>query len=466
MKNQKRAIHIIVGILLFITCVFILPRDVFDLSMRYVIATMVLMIYWWITRPVHLAATALLPILVNSIFVMAPMNTILDDYFSSIVVLIIGANILLASWALWKLDKRIALTSLSLIGTHVNLQIITWFVLSVILSMFLPNVVVVAALCPIAFSMMKYCSTDQVDYTKSKTLNLLLVSIVWGAGLGGFGTPLGGAMNLVAISHIEDFIGKEFLYITWTANVIVFLLLLTVAIIGYLLLIKKDIKQVVGSKEFFTTKLHDMGKMSKGEVISLVLFLLALLMAFTRPLYSKLLPNLQPQYVFLILAFVSFFIKVDNKRLMTWQVAVKNIHWSLIILFSGGLAIGKLLVESGVASALASLVSTAGISNELLLLATFIALGMFLSNTSSNTAASAILIPIVISVTIDLSLNTMAYIFVSAIACNIAYVLPTSIRAIPVDYGLDTKFMLKKGLMAIVISYILLLVSGYIFVLL
>ncbi len=464
MNNNKRIIHIIIGIFLFAICVFILPRDLFDLSMRYVVATMIVMIYWWITRPIHLAATALLPILVNAIFIMAPMNTILDDYFSSIVVLIIGANILLASWSLWQLDKRIALTSLSLIGTKVNQQIITWFILSVILSMFLPNVVVVAALCPIACSMMKYCSTEQVDYTKSKTLNLLLISIAWGAGLGGFGTPLGGAMNLVVISHIEDFIGREFLYISWTANVIIFLLLITIAIIGYLLLLKKDVKHLIGSRQFFLTKLHDMGKMSKGEVISLVLFILALLMAFARPLYSKLLPNLQPQYVFLILAFISFFIKVDNKRLMTWQVAVKNIHWSLIILFSGGLAIGKLLVSTGVATSLASLVSTSGISNELLLLAVFIALGMFLSNTSSNTAASAILIPIVISVTVDLSLNTMAYIFISAIACNIAYVLPTSIRAVPVDYGLDTKFMLKKGLMAIVISYVLLLVSGYIFI--
>jgi len=465
--KHKNIFNIITGVVIFVGMVLLLPKNIFNLEQRYVLATMLLMIYWWITRPIHLAITALLPILINSIFIMAPMKTILDDYFSSIVVLIIGANILMATWSYWKLDKRIALKALSVIGISVNHQIVIWFIFSVILSMFLPNVVVVASLCPIAYSMMKYCSIDNIDYTKSKTSFLILLSITWGAGLGGFGTPLGGAMNLVVINYIESFIGGEYSYITWSLKVIPFLIILSLAIIVYLIFIKKDISKLPGSKVFFKKQLLDIGKISKAEIISLCLFIIAVVLAFTRPLYKDLLPNLQPQYVFLILAFISFFIRIDkNNRLITWTYAVKNIRWGLIILFSGGLAIGKLIVDTGVASSLALLVTNANITNELLLISILVALGIFLANTSSNTAACAVLIPIVIGITQDLGLNTMAYIYVVAISCNVAYVLPTSIRAVPIDYGLDTKFMFKKGLVAVLISYIIIVSIGYVFIIL
>lgn len=464
MKN-KNLINVIIGIMIFVGFVFLLPKNIFDLQQRYVLATMMLMIYWWITRPVHLSVTALLPILINSIFIMAPMGNVLDDYFSSIVVLIIGANILMAIWSYWHLDKRIALKVLSVIGVFINQQIAIWFLMSVILSMFLPNVVVVASLCPIAFAMMKYCSVDGVDYTKSKSLFLILLSITWGAGLGGFGTPLGGAMNLVVINHIESLLGHEFLYIEWTYRVIGFLSILSAVILTYLVLIKKDVKKLPGSKEYFKQQLLTIGRISKAEIIGLILFLIALVFAFTRPLYQHILPNLQPQYIFLIVAFIAFFIKVDkDNRLIEWKYAVKNIRWGLIILFSGGLAIGKLIVESGAASSIASLISNSSLSNEFLLLAILIALGIFLANTSSNTAACAVLIPIVIGITSDLGLNTMAYIFVTAVACNVAYALPTSIRAVPIEYGLDTKFMFKKGMIAILLSYITLLITGFIFI--
>ena len=38
----------------------------------------------------------------------------------------------------------------------------------------------------------------------------IMLAISWGVSLGGGGTPIGGAMNQVAISALQDYTGKEF----------------------------------------------------------------------------------------------------------------------------------------------------------------------------------------------------------------------------------------------------------------
>jgi len=92
-------------------------------------------------------------------------------------------------------------------------------------------------------------------------------------------------------------------------------------------------------------------------------------------------------------------------------------------------------------------------------------LGMFLSNTSSNTAACAALIPVVLSIVSNLPYNPLPFVYVSAAACNSAFILPTSIRAIPLAYGMDTDFMLKKGTFAVLITFVCLVGIGYVAVL-
>ena len=50
----------------------------------------------------------------------------------------------------------------------------------------------------------------------SKLAVPILLAIVWGAGIGGFGSPLGGAANLVAISYLEKLTGQEFMSVSYT----------------------------------------------------------------------------------------------------------------------------------------------------------------------------------------------------------------------------------------------------------
>ena len=423
---------------------------------------MVLMIYWWITKPVHLAVTALLPIVVTALLNIAPINTVIDDYSSPIVILLLSANVLTLTWSIWGLDKRIALRMLILIGSSFRHQLIIWFAISMILSAFLPNAVVAATLCPIALAMINHCIKIDDSLEKTNIKFWILLSIVWGAGLGGFGTPMGGAMNLVAIGHIESFLDTEFMYLTWISKMLPYFIGLSAAIILYLMFVKLDVKKLSGSSEYFKDSYKKLGSMNKSEKTSIILFAFAVVLAFTRPLYENILPSFKPPYAFLLAGFLAFFMKGEDKnRLISWEYAAKNLNWSLAVLFAGGMAAGNLLVSTEASEAIAQYVIGYNITGQLPLIMIFVLLGMFLSNTSSNTAACAALIPVVISIVSALPYNPLPYVYVSTAACNSAFILPTSIRAIPLAYGMDTSFMLKKGSTAVVITFIFLVAIGY-----
>src|SRR5699024_1951046 len=130
---------------------FCLPASVFpDFSARAAIGTVCWMAAWWITGPVDFAVTAFLPIAVNAIFSMVDMNAVISNYASETILLLLGASILTISWEETGLDKRIAASFLALIGSSMKSQIVFWYLLSAVLSAFLPNAVVTATVTPIA----------------------------------------------------------------------------------------------------------------------------------------------------------------------------------------------------------------------------------------------------------------------------------------------------------------------------
>lgn len=54
-------------------------------------------------------------------------------------------------------------------------------------------------------------------------------------------------------------------------------------------------------------------------------------------------------------------------------------------------------------------------------------------------------IPIVISIIQGIGKNPIPYIYIASVGVNLSFMLPTSIRAIPVGYGLEPKYMFKEG---------------------
>ncbi|MDO4203323.1 MAG: SLC13 family permease [Selenomonadaceae bacterium] len=421
-------------------------QSFFPMNASVALATTAWMGVWWVFRPVSITITAFLPIAVNAIFNIAPMPHIINPYFSEIVILLLGSDIISMTWAKTGLDKRLSLRALSYIGPSLKQQIFVWLVASTILSIFLPNVVVCGILIPIAVSMLRFVGESSI--ADSKLAVPILLAVAWGAGIGGFGSPLGGAANLVAINYIEETTGHEFMYFDWVLKFLPFLILIMLINFFVLCMLPTNGRQIQGSKEYFIEMYAKMGKMSKDESFSFWLFILATVLAFVRPLYASYLPGLKPAYVFFILGFVTFFAKAsDGKPFLNWDKAQKDIMWGMMFLFSGGIALGKLMTDTKAVDYIAAMVSELPLTGGIETIFAFSIFSAFLTEISSNTAAASIAIPVVKSISQALSLNPAPFILLSIVSVNCAYALPLSIRAIPVSHGLSPESMFKYGLL-------------------
>lgn len=443
--NKKRLINLIVGPALLVLFIIILPTSVFEsFASRAAIGTIAWMAYWWVSGPVDYAVTAFLPIALNALLQMTDMSTVISNYASETIILLLGASILTVSWEKTGLDKRIAAVFLKLVGSDLRMQLVFWFILSAALSAILPNAVVCATVTPIAVSMLNYIGEG--DIKNSKVGSKLLLTIAYATGLGGLATPLGGAMNLVTVDYLQQLTGKEYMYINWVLR---FLPIMFVLIISNIIFILRDVKKgtlLGGTKEYFTEQYNALPKMSFEEKASLWLFIIATVLSFARQFYQTIFPGLKPAYVFIICAIISFLItNSEGNRLMVWKSVQKKIIWELIYIFAGGLAAGTLIEESGAAEALGKLVSSMNLTGGVMTILIIITLTLLLSDITSNTATAAVAIPVVISVIQGIGKNPVPFVYIASVGVNLSYMLPTSIRAIPVGYGLDPKYMLKEG---------------------
>lgn len=459
--DKKRIVNLIVGPLLFVLAVFLLPESVFaETAERAAVGTVAWMAYWWITAPVDFAVTAFLPIAVNAIIKMAEMSVVISNYASETILLLLGASILTVSWEKTGLDRRIAAKCLSLIGSNLRMQLVFWFILSAALSAVLPNAVVCATITPIAVSMLKYVGED--DISNSKKGSMILLTIAYAAGVGGLATPLGGAMNLITVDYIQKLTGEEYMYVSWLVRFMPIVAVLVVSNIIFLVLKVKKTDTIGISRAYFKEQYKQFPKPTKEEILSLVLFAVATVMAFTRQFYEAALPGLKPAYVFIICAMISFLITCkDGSRLMVWKSVQTKIVWELIYIFAGGLAAGTLINNSGAAKAIGEAVSKTNLDGGFITVLVIVALTVILSDITSNTATAAVSIPIVISIISGIGKDPIPYIYIASIGVNLSYMLPTSIRAIPVGYGLNPKFMLKQGIPMTVIVITLMSVLGY-----
>lgn len=445
MSRKKRRIYLFCGPIIFLCACGLLPNSVFtDLASKAAVGTVLWMAFWWVTAPVDYAVTAFLPIAINSLVRMTDMSSVIANYASETILLLLGASILTASWEKIGLDKRISIHFLNLIGNDLRKQVIFWFILSALLSAILPNAVVCATITPIAVSMLRYIGEGNVS--ESKIASKILLTIAYAAGLGGLASPLGGAMNLVVIDYIQQTTGQEYMYIQWVVKFLPIMIILTILNIIFMV---RDVKRgecLQGSKEYFAEEYKKLGRMSFEEKITLGLFVVATVLAFTRQLYQSFLPGLKPAYVFIIFAIISFLVTdEDGNRLMLWKSVQSKIIWEMIYIFAGGLAAGTLINESGVASTIGNAVARMGLSGGLLTVFVILVITILMSDVTSNTATAAVAIPIVISIVQGIGKNPIPYIYIATIGVNLSYMLPTSIRAIPVGYGLAPKYMLKEG---------------------
>ncbi len=440
-----------------------LPLPGVPYPVRGSIGLLIWMSWWWIFQPVHLAVTGFLPLVVLAVFDFLPVGTILPAYAQQLVILLLGANMLASLWSRWGLDRRIALVSLMGIGTSTRQHILAWFAIAAILSTFLPNTVIAATMMPIVLAMLRFIGIEDVG--KSAFGSALLIAVAWGTAVGGSGTPMGGAPNLLTVQFVEQqLIDGEFLFSTWALRLLPLTALICVVTFVYMrFALKPEMDHVEGTREWFAGELATLGRMSTPEKWGLGFFIAATLLAFTRQLYADILPGLTPAFAFLVFGILSFAVRHKGEALLEWKYAQRHMVWGLIYLFAGGSALGMILSETGTARFLADqLIPLAG-DGGFVAIVVFVFLTVLMTQITNNTAAVAIIVPITITTFQSLGMNPVPFVYIVAAAGNYGIMLPSSSGgpALAAGYGVNLKLMFSRGLWLMPLILVTLVGAGY-----
>lgn len=125
------------------------------------------------------------------------------------------------------------------------------------------------------------------------------------------------------------------------------------------------------------------------------------------------------------------------------------------------MALGKLINDSGATARIADIVSNLALDGGLLTVVVLVIFTRMISEVTNGTTAAAVSVPIVFGFTSELGLNPIPYWFITTLAYNAEFLLPLSVRAIPVAYGLDANKMLKYGTPMTIISMVVVIIFGY-----
>ena len=118
--DVKRLIYILLGPVLLVLSILTLS-GIFGAAGAQAIGVSLWMIFWWITRPVHITVTAIIPAIANAFLNMIPMTDVLANYASESIVLVFASGLIICPWAAIGLDRRIALKVLSIVGPSIEI---------------------------------------------------------------------------------------------------------------------------------------------------------------------------------------------------------------------------------------------------------------------------------------------------------------------------------------------------------
>jgi len=124
----------------------------------------------------------------------------------------------------------------------------------------------------------------------------------------------------------------------------------------------------------------------------------------------------------------------DGGRLLDWDSANK-IHWGVLILFAGGIAIAKAFQNTGLSEAIGQAMS-GFVALPVFLLMLLLALSVtFLTEITSNTATATLLMPILAVAAVSNELNPVILMLPAVLSTSCAFMLPVATAPNAIVFG-------------------------------
>ena len=399
---------------------------------------------WWITEPISIPATSMIPLALFPLFGILSPDDIALAYGNKLVLLMLGGFMLSAAMEKSGVHKRIALGMVNLFGHSSGRRLVFGFMTaSAVLSMWISNAATTLMLLPIVMAV--------VSQTTNRKLQIaLLLSIAYGASVGGVATPIGTPSNLVFMGIYKQATGMDIGFLDWMrmATPVVFIML---PIVGFWL--TRDI----GSIE--PIGLPSVGTWRKEESRTLLVFGMTALFWITRQQpfggwvgfvegQGILLPYANDASIAFIGVLFLFVLPSDQEgKLLDWNTVTK-IPWGVLILFAGGLCLASAFKSSGLSALLGNSMSSLGTLPVLLSITSICLVITFLTEVTSNTATTTILLPILVIAANTANVEPKLFMIPATISASFAFMLPvaTPPNAIVFSSGkFSVREMAKEG---------------------
>ena len=397
---------------------------------------------WWIFEPIPIPATSMIPLGVFPLLGILDGKQVAQAYGDPLIILLMGGAMLSKAMEKSGAHRRIALYMVNLFGGHDQRRLVFGFmVASALLSMWVSNTATTLMLLPVAYAVL-----DSSDSDNAKKLAVpLFLGIAYAASIGGLGTPIGSPPNVVFLKVYGEATGTIPSFTQWMLwGLPVVVMLLPLAGLW--------ITRYLGKTA--PLEIPQAGIWRSEEVRVLIIFSLTALAWITlrEPFggWSRWFNLPTANYAAVALtAVVLMFVMPNGRggRLLDWESA-STIHWGVLLLFAGGIAIAKAFAVTGISEAIGE--SLSGVTRlSIIVLIAVVALSVtFLTEITSNTATTTLLMPILAAAALGAGFEPALLMLPAALSASCAFMLPVATAPNAIVFGtgkITVEQMVREG---------------------
>jgi sodium-dependent dicarboxylate transporter 2/3/5 len=441
-----------------------------------VLAILTFAVIVWMTEAVDYAVSAIIiaalmalllgfspnPINPNALLgTSAALTLAFSGFANTALVLVASALFLAAAMTATGLDRRVALTILSRVGTETRHVVGGTIIVGFVIAFLVPSTTArVACLVPITLGIIAAFGVSK----RGAFASMLMITTVQTASIWNVGIKTAAAQNMVAIGFIEKAFGKTITWLEWLLAAAPFGVLMSVALYFVMTwMIPPEVKQVPGGREAIRKSLADLGPMKNSEKKLLAISLALLAFWATEGMLHRLDTSTTT-----ITAVALMFL--PGIGIMSWKEAQPRIPWGTVVLFGIGISLGTALLQTKGAVWLADIVvaefglkqaTAMFILGVMSLFLVVIHLGF-----ASATALASAMIPIVIAVLQGVAtpgINVVGMSMLLQFVVSFGFILVVNAPQNMVAYGTETfqaRDFVRTGLVLTAIALVLVMTLG------
>lgn len=416
-------------------------------------AVAVMMSIFWITEAVPLAATALLPLVLFPILGIASSKTTAVQYMNSTVFLLLGGFMIALAIQRWHLHRRIALNVLDLFGGQPARLLPGFIAATAVLSMWISNTASTLVMLPIALAIAARYEQELTEQQRQRLAVGLLLCIAYSASIGGMMTLVGTAPNLVFARNYEAMTGTSVGFAQWMTIALPFGIVMLL-VLSFLLnkVYFRKLPHIESLQGVIHEEKQHLGMMRFEEKAVLLVFLVTALLWITRKgvdIGGFSLQGWSAQFAFgdliddgsvaVTMATLLFFLPARHRNGIRTTVldaeVFAQLPWSVVLLFGGGFVLAFGFSESGLSGYLAGQLQ--GLQSfSMPLIITAVTAGMtFLTELTSNTATTQMVLPILQSAASVLDISPVWLMLPATLAASCAFMFPVATPPNAIVFG-------------------------------